>query len=218
MLERQVLHPVWGTARSAVVMLDDEPIGFKAGGTEPKNFVTGAFGSYNISLIERLHEPELYERNWKAFKEAGLPVPPMLRKTPEGRLFVTDVKADGSEVYGKAFKILLETGQEGYRPRPEIDKLFLKLMRSHKERRKIEKSALECVNIATSRELILPSDGPFELVVHPNGTWDVMLLDLMLGDILPYDPRTYADTQQNISQYNYFISNLDYIDYLLRHK
>ena len=98
MIERQVLFPVQGRARGTVAYLEN-PFFFRAGGTEPKNYVRGRVGNYDISLIERIHETNSYERNWKAFKEAGLPVLPTLRKTLEGRLFVTNVKADGSEVY-----------------------------------------------------------------------------------------------------------------------
>ena len=91
-------------------------------GAETKYILKGTVGKDSlISLIQRdAYYGQQIEKNWEAMKKIGLPVVPTLRKLPTGELLVTDMKADGSQIYGKAFS----TGDYYQRPRPQIDKFF----------------------------------------------------------------------------------------------
>src|SRR5688572_175945 len=53
-----------------------------------------------IPLIERNFDPS-YIDAWIAFREAGIAVTPTLHLSSRNTLLVTDLKADGSELYGK---------------------------------------------------------------------------------------------------------------------
>src|SRR6266567_1114957 len=85
------------------------------GGNETKNRLEGTLAQREVSLIERPLDQN-YVDNWYAFREVGLPVVPTLRESSRGTLLVTDVKADGSEIYGKGLMHTLEHPMH-YEPR-----------------------------------------------------------------------------------------------------
>src|SRR5664279_1790609 len=110
------------------------------GGREDKNLLEGTIGSHRVSLIERDYNPH-YVTNWHAFREVGLPVVPTLRTSSWGTLLLTDMKADGSEFYGKNLsRLLCRPRKDRFRERPEIDKLFLELADSDEYEEVIERT------------------------------------------------------------------------------
>src|SRR5579863_2662717 len=107
---------------------------FKAGGWDQKSLLEGKIGTHPINLVERSYS-QRYVENWGAFNAVGLPVVPTLRYgvnkdgEPE-TLFMTDIKADGSEIYGRNFLHVLESKRANnsrFRPRHKLDGFFLDL-------------------------------------------------------------------------------------------
>jgi hypothetical protein len=126
---------------------------------------------------------------WLAFRDAGLPVAPELFTRPGNTVFVADVKADGSEVFGKYLRCTLQQDMPRERPRPKID---------------------EYVSKADNASLVLPKDDPFELIIHPNGEWDLITLDLTNAKI-PTKGHSHKLSSDNISTALSFDTNLSLI-------
>jgi hypothetical protein len=169
-----------------------ERIEFKAGGRDDKSHVLGEVGPARVSLIERPYSPA-YVEVWPIMKNAKLPVVPTLRTVQKNgesgndvndlTLLVTDVKRDGSEVYGKGyFRSLFEPlTWSSYRRRPAIDEKFLEIMETQKA--DVLKKAREYADRATRYNIVLPRDDPLEMIVHPDGSWDFMILDLEMARV-----------------------------------
>jgi hypothetical protein len=138
-----------------------------------------------VRFIERHYDEadkahaEKYVENWKLLKEAGLPVPSVLRKTQGRNLLVSDVTVGDKKVYGKAFNLFLHI-----KPRvakesltPEQIEVYKKVIDEHIV--EIEAQAKKLTELAIRKGVMLPTDDPFELVVSPEGNWKIMILDLM---------------------------------------
>ena len=162
---------------------------FYGGGTESKHLVLGAD---NRSYIERLYDIR-WINNWKAMRKAGLPVVPDILLNPMRRfMLLTDIKADGSEAYGKALSRCLEYPSiiPRDRPRPDIDQLFLNLT-TPENLPKIKQAVDKLVATANTSNIELPKDDAVELVIHPDGSWGLMTLDLQYAKTLT--PQTQAE-------------------------
>lgn len=156
---------------------------FRAGGTDIKEHIVGVDeGGAPVSYIARPYTPE-FMKNWSAFKLAGLGVPEELHWTDDERLLLTDVKADGSETYGRNMVRVMQRDLVRTRPRPEIDELFVELL-TGTARQAIIASVNDYVFTAKQHHIVLPTDDPAELVVHPDNTWELMTLDLTRGRVL----------------------------------
>ncbi len=130
-----------------------------------------------------------YSENWKLFKEAGLPVVPTLRKTENGKVVMTDLIADGSELYGKELGSSLSTVHE-FKLKNDFKKLLkdkLKLVKSFldilkdEEFKHLKSKLAGYENLANQNRIYLPFDDPFELLVHPDGKWELIIIDLRTG-------------------------------------
>lgn len=139
-----------------------------------------------INLFERKNEEwqgATYVDKWKMFKDAGFPVVPTLRQTEDGRLFMTDITADGSEIYGKGIMKALEDALDSAKnPKQKIPEqikhieLFMKVIEEKFD--EIKTKVEEYRKRANEKKLCLPVDDPFEFILHPDGTWELMMLDL----------------------------------------
>jgi|GEM_PF-6758441 len=181
------------------------------GGTEePSIFVRADTHSF----IQRPYD-KTYIAHWNVMKKAGLPVMQDLLINPKrGFMLLTDIKSDGSEVYGKELAYCLRipdlTPRE--RPRTSIDKLFLDL--TDKETFPlIEQAADSLVHRANSHDIQLPSDDPMELLIHPDGTWELVILDLALARTNPVQSSFDREqrTIQNDLYKEEFLRHIKYI-------
>lgn len=59
----------------------------------------------------------------------------------------------------------------------------------------------------------LPSDGPFELLIHPNGTWELIILDLWQANIGNGDREMLQE--QNWAVRSRFLQDLHKVRQLL---
>jgi hypothetical protein len=162
----------------------------------------------SFHITEGYYSPIHFIKNWKAHREADIPTSPALYTTDSpDKLLVTDVKADGSETYGKGRSNNMLYNQETDRPRPKIDELFLGIT-ADKNLLAIEAKALEYARRATSHNLVLATDDPLELIVHPDGTWDFIALDLT--NALTPEDAPYKNIDMELAD-----KNAESIDYLM---
>ncbi len=173
------------------------------------------------SLIERNFDAE-YIDAWLAFHEAGLAVTPSLQLSSRNTLLVTDLKADGSEIYGKGLKQILfdqswpiddDPPAQRQRPRPETDKKFLGLFKWY-HFRKIEREAFRFAEEAAERGIEIPLDDPFELYVRPDGSWNFIALDLHGGGATGRDKNELSAL--HYARAHMVVNNLYHIHQLLQ--
>ena len=94
---------------------------------------------------------------------------PSVRLVSESKVMMTNLLADGSGVYGK-HQALLES--RNYRPQ-STDPLFMSLKIN-----RVLASAREIIKLANRKNIRLPIDDPLTLLVHPDGSFKVMMLDI----------------------------------------
>jgi hypothetical protein len=164
-------------------------------GTENKERIKGIVKSFGkdrfVNLIRRNFDGSPYidpinrkialqtQNNWKLFREAGLPTYNTLRVVQDGSILVTDECADGSRTYGNPdFWESLKNGNVlRSKEDTEIDNIFIDLTSPEKIGPIIQR-ANDISEIATNHNINLPFRDPLELIVHPNGSWDLKTLDV----------------------------------------
>jgi hypothetical protein len=158
---------------------------FFFGGTKPKWRLHGAVGRNEdllLSLIERDFGKmtDIVMSNWAKAKEAGLPVVNIFRKTDKNTIVMTDIRADGSEIYGKSIYYHItdpkKTGE--IRQSNKIDVKFLEIMNSKEKMEEVKKQAEKYALLASEHGIILAWDDPFDLVIHPTEGFKLICLDI----------------------------------------
>jgi hypothetical protein len=190
---------------------------FHAGGWEEKSLIEATVGDHEVSLVKRHYDPH-YIETWQAFREAGLPVVPTLRLAEiDGypSMLMTDLKVDGSELYGSGLAKTLRSGQPRVRPPdPNVDGRFLELT-TPDQIEAVRAKAKEYAHRATQYGIKLPSDDAFELHIHPGGEWGLITLDLALGAGPSAEPRTPEQAAKlagyNDKYTNTFLERIDVI-------
>jgi hypothetical protein len=163
------LESARGVARKPIVVENRRKLWDS--GVDAKWILTGEMSNHRFSLLERIGNPyRPYETRWLALKEAGLPVVPTVRKTEHG-VIVTDLKVDGSEIYDDHFYPGMS------REHPAINPLFLNLT-SPRNFTIIEDEVNKHRDRATAKRILTANDSPFALIVHPDSSWEIMMLDL----------------------------------------
>lgn len=146
-------------------------------------------GSSHVTpmFIKETHKPddendivtaEMYYNYWKRLKNAGIPTVPTMRVIAPNEVIMTNMTADGSVFFGK------------HRSHSEpISDQFIQHFLSINPA-DIQFSAQQIVKRADENNIILPDDEAFTLLVHPDGSWEVMVLDSqppyaeVVGDVL----------------------------------
>ncbi|KKU64221.1 MAG: hypothetical protein UX87_C0009G0022 [Candidatus Amesbacteria bacterium GW2011_GWA1_47_16] len=147
--------------------------------------------------------------NWKMFIEAGLPTYNTLRVARDGSLLVTDECADGSRIYGNPdFWVSLRDGKTlRSNIDTKIDNLFIDLT-SPENIGSIKQRADEIAEKATNNRINLPKYDPLELIVHPNGLWDLKTLDVAETWQSETDYEIFQTKQSNSSCGEYLLAYL----------
>ena len=126
-------------------------------------------------------------KNWKVMKEAGLNVVPSVRIIDDNTVAMTNLTRDGSKIYDKAFLLALyqEHQKANYQRlekaniKPDtIDLMYLDLVANRRDEITTELNRqmglLDNVWYNFSRE----RDDTFSIRMHPNGMWDMLLIDI----------------------------------------
>lgn len=163
------------------------------GGVEPKNRLTVEIERNGVikvlNLVEKTpsqlgywrdHEKPLSEEffaRWKMLKDAKLPVPDTVRITSDTTIVMTDLTADGSDIYGKTDAEAIEfeefLPEKSHRKPRKMDYILNTISTEV-----IKAEALKIATRATESDISLPFDDPLSLIIHPDGSWQLMILDL----------------------------------------
>lgn len=146
---------------------------------EPSGQAQEARASREVTLVFKkpgIISADEYIENWRIAKQAGLPVINTLRKIDEETVAMMDLTADGSKFYGNIYAKSLRLKEQTVNLDDPIDSIFLRVIDNDSEviRKKLE----DYVELANKNSVELPRDDCFELLVHPDGSWNVVLLDL----------------------------------------
>ncbi len=125
-------------------------------------------GFNNREKYGYLTNTEVYFNNWMMLRKAGIPTLPTVRVIDKRRVLITDMTSDGSEFFGKVTEID-EISVENLTD-AELVFSYLDLSRVRDELERVERLAIQ-------NNIALPIDDPFDLLVHPDGTWEVIVLD-----------------------------------------
>jgi hypothetical protein len=113
------------------------------------------------------HPADKYIEFWQRLVDAGIPTLPSIRKISSNQVAMKELTADGSRLYGKTRSYQSQEESEG------TDKFFINLDLTN-----VLKKAREIIDKANKASIVVPGDDPFELLIHPDGTWEVIVLDL----------------------------------------
>ena len=132
----------------------------------------------NVSVVERKPKEgsREYFRKWESLKMAGLPVVPTMRTTDTDTVVMTDLRADGTGIYGKGVTVS-DPDREPDRTQA-TDEIFLKIVNNDTEIKAIRRKTMELAKKASDKKIRLAYDDAFEMLVHLDGTWDLICLDL----------------------------------------
>jgi hypothetical protein len=157
-----------------------------------KGIVRGARRDHHVNLIRRNFQDNwpwprnpfentvlLTMKNWKMYRDAGLPTYNTLRIAQDGSLLVTDECADGSRTYGNPDLWSSLKFERAYRNKEDsvIDDIFIGLI-SSAALGLIKQRAEEITALATDKLIGLPGHDPLELIVRPNSVWELKTLDV----------------------------------------
>lgn len=225
-MTERILNAIPGSGLHVQTLYVTESIKFTAGGIEPKFRITANIGSptgNEVHLIrrsfstdiDRRYKKGLYFKNWLEFKRVGLPVVGSVREIEDGDILVTDLKADGSEIYGKGLlqSLIMRDDDPNPRRNKSIDPIFKTIMRTNHIILREEINHL--VTLATKEGIMLSSDSDaFELLVHPNGAWQLVTLDLHSAEI--HQDNTNGNLgKTNLRLGNEFFSYLQTLSHML---
>ena len=144
---------------------------------------------------------EAYYQSWQILRRAGLPTLPVMRVIDEERVIMPDMTADGSMFFGKGKKNIVVDGREPYL----AELVFMSL-----DLEKLLERAAWVEGTAWEKGIVLPFDDPLDLLVHPDGSWEVMVVDLgwlerktELGDKCPFLATRYMEYIWRKIRYRY---------------
>jgi hypothetical protein len=173
--------------------------------------VRGKTRSRQVRLIERAFDgaASSYSEKWKQCKDAQLPVVPTLRLTDRDSVVLTDVTADGSQLFGKGLNLDLQMSDDFQRSRLfnlyNIP-LFRKIYSENRE--KIEKELLMYSRFAWAKGILLPGDDSFELLIKPDGNWQLLLLDLTQIEYAPRDDLLLKGNERSVNKALKFLDGI----------
>ena len=150
-------------------------------GGEKKNMVNTLIGSESrgrrsIDMVRKevsvAGGADKYYWAWKKLKDAGVPTVPTVRKINDNEVIMTDMTADGSAFFGKADVSESFVRKNASKLR-NLDKMFLDI-----DLDEVKAKARVIASEASLRGVNLPYDDPMDLLVHPDGSWEIIVLDI----------------------------------------
>ncbi len=159
----------------------------------------------NMSSAER------YYYKWNLLRQKGIPTVGSMRIVDSGTVAMGDMTADGSQFFGK--EIVSRSFESEYQKKRPLSKTEEKYLEINP--REIKDKLDNLFMDAWRKGVILPEDDYYDLLVHPDGTWQVMILDLS-----NLRPKRDTDLLENYEEMRRDMStDVDYIrKHLLRIK
>lgn len=172
---------------------------------QPLHLVTKRPNAFNPPLEPGETPASRFRDNWLVASGAGLPVPQLYGISDQVIAF-PDLSADGSWLIGKAFAAISKIAT---RPATFVaaQAIFQKVNLDQVRARVQQYEAL-----ATAAKIRLPLDGAFELLLHPDSTWEIIMLELgslWYGEQALSAPAIYATlTTENDHHAQQFLDDL----------
>jgi hypothetical protein len=128
-------------------------------------------GLKQSDAVSRPPSQKFYD-SWKLLTDAGIKTVPYVWIASDDEVVMPDITSDGSRLYGKS-----ELGElrKQNRALDEKDTNFAKI-----DFEAVKTETERLIQLATEREIVISPDDPFELRVKPDGTWEVIALDIEL--------------------------------------
>lgn len=150
---------------------------------------------------------ERYLGKWKLLKEAGIPTVSSMKLVDDETVAMGDMTWDGSKFFGKAENEMKVYGQGETvkRELTNMEKIFLSI-----DPEEIKQKTERILKLAWDSGIRLPLDDPYDLLVHPDGSWELVVIDL--SDVRP---RKSGETIDDLKEDEDFI--LEDIEKLKKH-
>lgn len=116
-----------------------------------------------------------YFERWKYLRKIGIPTVSSMRLVDEIRLAMEDMTTDGSEFMGKGKREELCGLEYSDRSRELTtgERLFLEI-----DPQKIKDEVGRVADLAWDHGITLPDDDPYDLLIHLDGSFEVLVMDI----------------------------------------
>lgn len=179
--------------------------------TPPISLVTKRPISFYPPLNPDETPSQRFEEIWTVARQAGLPVPDLYILSDEVIAF-PDLSSDGSVFFGKAAAgqrrdLLHQAANHDRQTSSEVS-----MLPPDFDFNSVKQAADEIVRKATTAQIRLPRDGALELLIRPDQTWELVILELgtmWYGENAQADPELYPTLEAENRRYaNIFLWDL----------
>ncbi len=117
-----------------------------------------------------------YYYRWLYLKELGIPTVRTMRVVDTNRIIMGDMTIDGSEFMGKGknYLLSLESAAKNRRQLTSMEKRFIEIY----ENGELVQEVSRVCDLMNIHSLGFPMDDEFDLLIHPDGSFEVLVLDL----------------------------------------
>lgn len=120
------------------------------------------------------NDAERYVKKWQILRDADVPTASSMRVVDENTIAMGDMTRDGSKFFGKELWVKIMDGvDEKMRELTPMEKIFLGI-----DSLKIKEEMGRVLKLAWDKGIRLPYDDPYDILVHPDGSFEVLVLDL----------------------------------------
>lgn len=166
---------------------------------------------YFPSETPEMTPAERYLEKWNILRKNGIPTVSSMGVVDDRTIVMGDMTVDGSEFFGKEIGIrAYEREYVKKRPLRMTEQSYLNI-----DPEALKKEIERVQRLAWDKGIVLPDNDPYDLLVHPNGTWEVLVLDIQ-----QLKPRGESDSEETLEEQKADMwENVDVVrNYLLRIK
>jgi hypothetical protein len=154
------------------------------------------------SEVLGLSVAERYLEKWNILRNCGIPTVSSMRVIDRDTVAMGDMTWDGSAFFGK--QLVSDIGDKkdlDKRSLTVMEKIFLGI-----DPNKIKEEMKRVQMLAWDKGIRLPDDDLYDLIVHPDGTWQVLVVDLA-----NLRPRKNERLESIENELNYMWEDVDII-------
>jgi len=144
---------------------------------------------------KEMSQAKRYYERWRYLMSIGIPTVSSMRVVDELRIAMGDETSDGSDFFGKSKKesVAMELKFGKRRMLTEIERQYVGI-NPEEIREKLRSLQERC----WAKGIRLPYDDEFDLIVHPDGSWRVLVLDLSALTKRANEPESVLDEQMSV--------------------
>lgn len=125
---------------------------------------------------EDMPESERYYQRWKYLKDRGIPTLGSMRIVDDDRVVMGDATVDGSEFFGKG-RIRVVYGERDNNRKRELTEKERRFVEIY-ENGELEREARRVAEQMEKSGLRFPFDDYFDVIIHNDGSFEVLVMDL----------------------------------------